>query len=162
MGEMDSFAYLLYSALILSGSILPFCIAMGTTYPLMLAFVKRVAQNEDNSFSFLYMANVVGAAVGTLLTALVLVELLGCRQTLLLAVLANFSIAGAAIYLGRRLTPVAAPDTTSIDYTEKLTVVRSKGVQPGLSLLILFSTGFCSLGLEVLLTCPHICIHIQS
>jgi predicted membrane-bound spermidine synthase len=37
LGETDSFAYLLYSALILAGSILPACIAMGTTYPLMLA-----------------------------------------------------------------------------------------------------------------------------
>jgi len=85
LGETDSFAYLLYSALILGSSILPACIAMGTTYPLMLAYVKEVAQDEDSSFSFLYMANVLGASVGTLLTAVALVELFGFRTTLLIA-----------------------------------------------------------------------------
>jgi len=100
--QADSFAYLLYSALILAGAILPACIAMGTTYPLMLAFVKESVEDDDSSFSFLYVANVMGACAGTLLTAIVLVELFGFRMTLLLAGLANISLAGIAIYLGRQ------------------------------------------------------------
>ena len=153
LGELDSFAYLLYSALILGCSILPACIAMGTTYPLMLAFVKQVEQDEDNSFSFLYMANVIGAAVGTLLTAVVLVELFGFRLTLLLAGLTNFAIAATAVYLGRQNSSAAA---TTASAAAKVAPDRAVGPLAGrpawLPLLVLFATGFCSLGLEVMWT----------
>ena len=39
LGEINSSQYLFFSALILGLSILPFCFAMGVTYPFMMAFV---------------------------------------------------------------------------------------------------------------------------
>src|SRR5207249_3594862 len=77
LGESDSFEYLLRSALYIGGAILPWCLFMGTTFPFMMAFVKERDRAEASSFSFLYLANVVGAMTGTLITATILVELLG-------------------------------------------------------------------------------------
>ena len=151
LGETDSFAYLLYSALILTGSILPACIAMGTTYPLMLAFVKEVAPDEESSFSFLYVANVTGASVGTLLTAVALVELFGFRSTLLLAGLANFTIAAAALYLGRQ-HKFTVPYCEDVVGKPASAVIQIPDADAGMPLLLLFTTGFCALGLEVMWT----------
>lgn len=147
MGESDSFAYLLYSAIILAASILPACIAMGTTYPLMLAYVKEIARDDDGSFSFLYTANVVGAAAGTLLTAVVLVEVFGFRATLLVAGLANFSIAAVALWLGGQLRRSSSMVAPTVVEPAAMTAAPAQ-----LSLLLLFTTGFCSLGLEVMWT----------
>ncbi len=41
LGEINSSQYLFLSALILGISILPFCFAMGVTYPFMIALVKE-------------------------------------------------------------------------------------------------------------------------
>ena len=149
LGQADSFAYLLYSALILAGAILPACIAMGTTYPLMLAFVKESAEDDDSSFSFLHVANVMGACAGTLLTAIVLVELFGFRMTLLLAGLANISLAGIAIYLGRQHRHTADVGSKA---KEPEPQVGFSWQRAGLPLLLLATTGFCSMGLEVMWT----------
>jgi len=43
----------------------------------MMAYVRERDCKNTASFSFLYLANVLGAMSGTLLTAVVLVELLG-------------------------------------------------------------------------------------
>src|ERR1700704_2292380 len=39
-GEANSIRYLVFSALVLAISILPWCIFMGTTFPFMMAFVR--------------------------------------------------------------------------------------------------------------------------
>jgi predicted membrane-bound spermidine synthase len=82
-GEMDSFSYLTLSAILIAVSILPWCVMMGVTFPFMMAFYKGIDLSEKTSFSFLYLANVIGAMSGTLITALVLIELLGFKNTLL-------------------------------------------------------------------------------
>ena len=56
---------------------------------------EREPQNRD-SFSYLYLANVLGATIGTLLTALVLIETVGFRSTLWVAAAGNFLVAGIA------------------------------------------------------------------
>jgi spermidine synthase len=68
-GALDSNAYLLRSALWIAGSLLPWCILMGMTIPFMMAFVRTVDRTFETSFSFLYLANVVGAMCGTAITA---------------------------------------------------------------------------------------------
>src|SRR5580693_2349741 len=39
-GGTDSFRYLLFSALVLAASILPWCVCMGATFPFMIAFIR--------------------------------------------------------------------------------------------------------------------------
>lgn len=56
MGEMNSWNYLLISALCIVASILPWCLCMGATYPFMMAFIKENYASHSTSFSFLYLA----------------------------------------------------------------------------------------------------------
>ena len=66
----------------------------------MMSFVRRTWPSETTGFSFLYLANVIGAMVGAALTAGVLVELLGFRQTSVLIALINLTIATVGFFLG--------------------------------------------------------------
>src|SRR5437763_1778136 len=101
-GQMNSFRYLSLSALLLGLSILPWCVCMGATFPFMMAYVRSQDPQNTESFSFLYLANVLGAMIGTLVTALVLVEFFGFKQTLCLAAVGNFSIAVISGCLARK------------------------------------------------------------
>ena len=74
-----------------------------------MAFVREEDNRNAESFSFLYLANVLGAMGGTLLSAVVLVEVFGLRHTLWVAAAGNFSVALVASLLalsrgGRRLS----------------------------------------------------------
>jgi spermidine synthase len=147
-GQSDSASYLGLSAAILALSILPWCICMGATYPLMLAFLRQAERSDDTSFSFLYLANVIGAMVGTLLTAGVLIELFGLRATVGIGAAINFLIAAIALAWGLRRpvsdTPAAA--------TPRL--AEEDAARPGAMLLfaLLFVTGFISMAMEVVWT----------
>src|SRR5215471_5729680 len=100
-GQTDSLRYLLLSALMLAVSVLPWCICMGATFPFMMGYVREWDETDARSFSFLYLPNVLGAVSGTLVTALVLVELLGFRHTLWVAAAGNFVISLVSYRLGR-------------------------------------------------------------
>src|SRR4029077_17530364 len=93
---MDSTRYLFLSALVLGISILPWCILMGFTYPFMMAFIREVDERNRTSFSYLYLANVIGAMLGTLATAAVLIEILGLHRTSWVAVALNFPISAVS------------------------------------------------------------------
>src|SRR5260370_41450082 len=80
-GEASSTGYLFVSAIFIVVAILPWCIMMGATFPLMMSFVRQRDPANQSSFSFLYVANVMGATAGTAMTALVLVELFGFSET---------------------------------------------------------------------------------
>ena len=99
-GQMNSFGYLLGSAVALTVSIFPWCVCMGATYPLMMAYVRERSSDSTDSFSFLYVANVLGAMAGTVLTAVALVELFGFHHTLWVAACGNFLIAAGSVGLG--------------------------------------------------------------
>ena len=107
-GQTDSLAYLALSALVLTGAILPWCLCMGATFPLMMAYIRERDRNHADSFSYLYLANVLGAMSGTLLTAVVLVEALGFRRTLAVAAAGNFTVALISGWLGRKRNGAAA------------------------------------------------------
>jgi predicted membrane-bound spermidine synthase len=102
LGGMDSIHYLVVSALLMSLSILPWCILMGFTFPFMMSFIKDIDATSGEGFSFLYVGNVIGAMGGTLLTAYVLVELYGFRATTAGAAFVNFLIALISVLLGAR------------------------------------------------------------
>src|SRR5580698_8896840 len=63
-GQMNSFGYLSLSAWVLTLSILPWCFFMGTTFPFMMAYIREFKNHDAQSFSFLYVANVLGAMCG--------------------------------------------------------------------------------------------------
>ena len=149
-GETDSLRYLALSALVLAFAILPWCLFMGTTFPFMMAFLREQDTPRAESFSFLYLANVLGAMCGTFLTAVVWVELLGFRHTLWLAAAGNFIIVAISIWLGRSRPAVAAP---AVKVTLPPVVPVETTISGGsLARWLLFSTGFVAMAMEVVWT----------
>ncbi|MFZ0804338.1 MAG: hypothetical protein WAN70_19390, partial [Terriglobales bacterium] len=79
---VSSAAFYLASGAWLAWTLVPWCACMGATIPLvMFAIRSEVGQDSSRSFSFLYVANVVGAIGGAVL-APVLIELGGFHETL--------------------------------------------------------------------------------
>jgi len=149
-GEMNSLRYLLFSGAIIAIAILPWCILMGFTYPFMMAFLKESDTDKPGSFSYLYFANCLGAMCGTLLTAMVLIELAGFYNTLLIAASLNFLICIISI-------------TTSFRYSYKSTITQNSKTRhdkfkagkvpliknPAFTYFLLLLTGFTSMAMEV-------------
>jgi spermidine synthase len=126
-------------------ALLPATALMGATIPLgMNAIAKAHLPGERTSFSFLYVANVLGATLGTLLSAFVIIELLGFKHTLLVAALVNTFIGLFAFARSSRVESVEAPAAPAAE--------APKSAAPRGLLLLIFATGFCSLGIEVVWT----------
>ena len=144
LGDMDSVSYLSFSGAALALSLLPWCLCMGATFPFAMAFLRHNGLSQG-SFSFLYTANVLGAVTGTAASVL-LIEILGFRDTLVVAASLNGAVLGMALWQSRRagppstLTREALPDPGP-----------SPGAQP-FHLPLLFLTGFASMAMEVLWT----------
>ena len=152
-GDMDSWTYLLSSSLGIGISILPWAFAMGATYPAVLEFLREFDDQDERQFGRLYAANTAGAVTGVLLTVFVLVEILGFRRTLVVAALINFLIGLMAILWGKQRYKV----DQSIK-AQKFVNQSMANCQPlsdndigtrKVGLLILFTTGFCLMAMEI-------------
>jgi predicted membrane-bound spermidine synthase len=143
LGDANSAAYLAASAVAIALAIFPWCVFMGSTFPLMMGYVKERDRAQTESFSFLYFANVLGATLGALLTATVLVELLGFQRTLYIAGGANLVIALTSLWLAR-----VAPGQFCAGAVAAESVSSATKAPPWTN-TILFTTGFASLAMEV-------------
>jgi spermidine synthase len=152
-GQTNSLGYLSLSALVLAFSILPWCLFMGTTFPLMMAYIRERDCKNTESFSFLYLANVLGAMSGTFLTAVVLVELLGFRHTLWVAAAGNFTITLIGGGLGWQQRGFAAMSSMEAEHSAGPGNLPASGnTRSRLIKWILFSTGFVAMAMEVVWT----------
>jgi spermidine synthase len=137
-------AYYLAAGLWIGLTLVPWCACMGATFPFAMAAIRESFSAESvRSFSYLYLANVLGAVTGAAIP-LLLIELLGFRGTLHLGAVLNFCLATAAfaISLGGRRAEASAPRTS-----ERFEVVAtSSNAWP---YFLLFTTGFTSMGAEV-------------
>jgi len=134
-------AYHLASAFWVALALLPFCTLMGATFPTAMAALRAGAHGE-RSFSYLYVANVLGALAGTLLSAFVLIELLGFRGTGRAAALLNLVVGLAALALSFRAGPVRE------DLVDDAPLLPALGKGGG-ALWFLFATGLMTLAMEV-------------
>ena len=146
LGEANSLPYLTLSALAIALSIFVWCFAMGATFPIVMAYIRQHRDADPRSFSHLYLANVLGASLGALLTAGVLVELLGFRHTLWVAGAFNFIIAAAALWLGRTTRGEL------VELSDKTDESAGTGQTTPWANAILFTTGLASLAMEVIWT----------
>jgi spermidine synthase len=132
-------------------ALLPFCTCMGATFPLGL-FVLRGGRGRgtEQGFSYLYLANVIGAAAGTLVTAFVLVELLGFSGTLSLAAAGNATIAAIALALSLKTSSAVGTEEHAAG-AAAFAAPEASRVSPatGPVLAALFATGVVSMGMEV-------------
>ena len=142
LGLTTSFGYYCVAGLWVAWTLIPWCALMGATIPVaMRAIGQTLPKEAARSFSYLYMANVTGAVVGTLLP-LLLVELLGFHGTLMVGTLCNGLIALAALMLSKRAVKI---ETAESDEPAAAAVRVSAG---GL-ITLLFLTGLTSMGMEV-------------
>jgi spermidine synthase len=148
-GTIGSASYLALSGLAIAVAILPWCVLMGTTFPLMMGFVRLCWPRDTRSFSFLYVANVLGATAGTLISACVLIELFGLRTTSIIAAATNVAIAVVSVALARFARAAAGDGAVAPTVRETKPAPAARG---GARSVILFTTGFCSLGMEVVWT----------
>jgi len=152
-----SASYYLASAAWVGLIMLPFCTCMGATFPLAMAGIRAVFRTQfRTSFSYLYLANVLGAMAGTIGSAFLFIEILGFSKTLLIAAALNAVIAAAALALGfswRELPGGDEPETnTTSDRNLPSSAVKDYGPAGLIALPLLFTSGLASLGMEVIWT----------
>jgi spermidine synthase len=147
-GEASSTGYLLISAIFIVAAILPWCTMMGATFPLMMSFVRQTDPANQTSFSFLYVANVMGAMVGTAMTALVLVELFGFSATFTIAATINCLIAAVSFLLAWVYRFESVP-RAALRLPNRAQVQGELRAPRHWLEVILFTTGFASLAMEV-------------
>ena len=141
---ISSGSYYFVAGAWLALTIIPWCACMGATIPLAMYAIRRDPRTASrNSFSFLYVANLVGAVAGALVP-LLFIESYGFRGTLHIGTALNFVVAAAAALLSlsalpNQSTPAASPS-------------QAAGIIPGTQkgiLILLFITGFSTMGMEV-------------
>jgi len=129
-------------------TLLPFCTAMGATFPLGIAALRRASPvGSERSFSYLYGANTLGAALGALVSAFVLIELLGFRGTGLAVAALNALIAAAAFAASATALARAARAASPPEPLADRGAPRAANVSAAPWLLL--TTGLTSMGMEV-------------
>ena len=145
--ESSSFAYYLASGVWVALALTPWCVAMGATIPVGMQAIREMRRREaSRSFSYLYMANVTGAVIGTRVP-LFLIELYGFRGTLRIGAICNVALAASAAGLG--LAWRARAQERSEGEDAKSGAIAGDIVSSGRLLWLLFATGLTSMGMEV-------------
>ncbi len=146
-GLSSSGAYYLVSGACVALTLVPWCAFMGATIPVgMLAIKNDLRQESPRSFSFLYLSNVLGAVAGATVP-LLFIELLGFRGTLKVGAALNVLIALSAMALTLRRPAADA----AVRLAQNSRVIPAPNLLLGSKkpLLLLFATGFTSMGMEV-------------
>jgi spermidine synthase len=142
---MESLTYYIVSGAFVALTVIPWCALMGATIPLGMSAIRNDPRFENRrSFSFLYLSNVVGAVSGAI-APLFLIELYGFHGALRVGACLNAAIAISAFGLTRlRRMPAVAGAPAAVRPT---TAASGRGKS---ALLLLFLTGFATMGMEVL------------
>lgn len=142
--------YYLATGVMVFVALFPFCTCMGATFPVAMAALKRTCpEKSPRSFSYLYLANLLGAVAGCVGTAFVLIELLGFRGSMYCAVALNFAVSLAALIMSGRLSRV----TSSGAHPVAEQAVGAPEPEHDWQLYgVLMTTGITSMALEVVWT----------
>ena len=152
-GAWQTSRYYILAGIWIAITLVPWCTCMGSTFPLLMAVIRQTARStSERSFSHLYIANVLGALLGTLASAFVLIELLGFKGTLYVAGSLNATLAVLAFAIS--FSVVSSPllvSSPSIgkSLSEQPTRLRLYGLPQGTILFLLFTTGLVTMGMEV-------------
>jgi len=144
--SISSGTFYLLSGPWLALTLIPWCTCMGATIPVAMFAIRRMAQNESpRSFSFLYLANVIGAVAGAAV-APVLIELYGFHGTLRTGALLNGLIFVSAL----ALSFASRESSTRADAAGTSAGNAPAAIAGGRSdLVLLFTTGLTTMGAEV-------------
>ena len=148
LGSTSSAEYYVVSGIWVALTLIPWCTLMGATIPVGMLAIRRVFPRESSrSFSYLYMANVAGAVVGTGLP-LLLIELLGFHGTLRVGAACNVLIAVLALMVSKRV-PRKAVGEVAGEVPRPPSESALVAIGGGSLLALLFATGLTSMGMEV-------------
>ncbi len=143
-GWASSGSYYFGSGLWIALTLAPWSACMGATIPFAMEAMENFRRGKFNrSFSYLYLANVLGALAGAILPPL-LVELRGFNGTLVIAAGLNCLLAISAFVFSLRITNRSAEGTQAVIPGNSR--VPSANRWP---LILLFGTGLTSMGMEV-------------
>jgi predicted membrane-bound spermidine synthase len=142
---VSSGVYYLLSGGWLALTLVPWCACMGATIPLAMFAIRNMrGSDSQRSFSFLYLANVLGAVAGATIP-LALIELYGFHGTLRVGAVLNVLIAASAFTL--TFVP-ANGGATAPKFSDNRSALQGESDQ-GI-LVLLFTTGVATMGMEVI------------
>ncbi len=146
-GGWQSAGYYVAAGIWIAFALVPWCVCMGSTFPLLMAVIRKTNRDaSEHSFSYLYLANVLGALIGTLASAFILIELLGFRRTLFVAGSLNAILAITALVLSSRVGGAVSEEKPAEKPPEQRHLY---GLRDGWVLLFLFTTGMISMAMEI-------------
>jgi spermidine synthase len=144
----SAFAYYLATGAWLGLTLVPWCAFMGATIPIgMQAIRQYFSQESPRAFSYLYLANVLGAVAGATLP-LLLIETYGFHGTLRVGAMLNALLALSAMVMALR-PPVVRQAVTPISPPLASAVELKRATGGTILLVLLFTTGLTSMGMEV-------------
>jgi spermidine synthase len=138
-------AFYLAAGIGIAFTLVPWCGCMGATFPFAMSAIEReFAGRSSRSFSYLYLANVLGAMTGAA-APLLLIEEWGFNATLHFGALLNLCLALSAFMFSFRKDRQAATVTPS-DVNIYAHTSTATQTWPH---FLLFATGLTSMGVEV-------------
>jgi predicted membrane-bound spermidine synthase len=153
LGAWQTSRYYVVAGIWIAITLVPWCTCMGSTFPLLMQVIRQTARPDSElSFSYLYIANVLGALAGTLVSAFVLIELLGFQGTLYVAGSLNAVLAVLAFAISSSVVaspPLVLPPAIERSIFDQGPRLRLYGLPRSTSLFLLFTTGLVSMGMEV-------------
>ena len=145
-GAASSSAYYLASGIWIALALIPWCACMGATIPVaMWAIGQSFREQVQRSFSYLYVANVLGAMAGAILPLLA-VELYGFRAALRIGGVLNLVLAASAMALTFR--PAFRGPGVEL-FANRSPQIFNPASKRKTLLVLLFITGLTSMGMEV-------------
>ncbi|AOA73365.1 hypothetical protein [Stenotrophomonas rhizophila] len=131
-GQLQNVRWLLAAAMVL-----PQCILLGATFPLMSAgYIRLQTHAEGRVLAGLYFSNSLGAAIGALASTYVMLPAIGMPGTVFSAGLINILVAVMVYPLSKQERPLA-PDSALVPAT----TARTTGTVASRPLLILLVAG---------------------
>ncbi|MEI4515166.1 MULTISPECIES: spermine synthase [unclassified Stenotrophomonas] len=131
--QLQSVRWLLAAAMVL-----PQCILLGATFPLMSAgYIRLQEHGEGRVLAGLYFSNSLGAAIGALASTYVMLPAIGMPGTVFSAGLINIIVAIMVYPLSKREAPVPAVEPVSVQVPTE----AAKGRALSSPILILLAAG---------------------
>lgn len=150
--SLSSMGYYVAAGVWLACSLVPWCACMGATIPLGMFAIRSDKRLESRrSFSFLYLANVLGAVAGSLIP-LLLIEVFGFAGTLRFGMVLNLLVCGTALWIAQKQAPQADGSGQVEQDTADKPSLPVRQIFGNGTLWLLFATGLTSMGMELVWT----------
>ena len=141
---LSTTGYYAVAGIVMALTLAPWCACMGATFPFAMSAIKeRFPRESPRSFSYLYLANISGAVLGSFIP-LFFIEEWGFLGTLRAGLALNACLAASAFLLSLGAAPKPGPAAQP----ENL-LPEDLASRPRVYLWLLFGTGLTTMGVEV-------------